>query len=174
MGRSNMRGSPVNVNTPLPRHNAAKRGRIAVPALPRNRLVSCGAKGPPKPSIRQAVRSGESSRETPKVRSAATMCRVSSLSSRLCTSVAPWARAEISKRRLDKLFEPGSLISPSTWRTGFKINCSIMARLSRYFPDGAWHRQETKETRQPGIPQSYHPVVLSISGSVDTRIQSLL
>jgi hypothetical protein len=51
MGRCLMRGTPSTKKLPSPRHNAAVKKRVAVPALPRNSSASSTPNAPPRPSI---------------------------------------------------------------------------------------------------------------------------
>ena len=124
IGRSCMLVSPKTVKTPRPRQSAAQSGRMAVPALPRNRSLPSEGKGPPALLTTQLVRSSDISRAMPSAWSAAIMCLVSSLSSRLWTLVVPSVSAESNRTRLERLLEPGSVTTPSTRRIGCRTSWS--------------------------------------------------
>ena len=60
MGLSFIRGSPVSVNLPSPKHNAAQSGRIAVPALPKKSSCICVfLMGPALPTMVHSVLSSD-------------------------------------------------------------------------------------------------------------------
>ena len=61
----------------------------------------------------------------PSVRRAVSMTRVSSLSSRSCTTVTPWHRAASSRARLEMLLEPGRVTLPRADRSGGRSRNSV-------------------------------------------------
>ena len=128
IGRSFMRGSPVNITSfcgeapSRAKQSAAANGRMAVPALPKNNAKpSCHWKAPPKPCTSQTDLSSDSEYCTPRCFKALSIWRISSLSNKFVTLVEPRANAANNKARLERLFEPGRLIVPSTWWIGLRV-----------------------------------------------------
>ena len=117
MGRSCMRATPDSSCSPPSSASAAVSGRIAVPALPRKSRVGDAGARPPSPSISTSS-ARPSARRTPQpiCASACNITRVSSLSSRPRTRVAPSLKAASSSTRLEMLLEPGSRTRPCTAR----------------------------------------------------------
>ena len=129
MGRSSIRGSPVNSTVTFEAASAAHKGRMAVPALPKNKLSGLSTENaPPKPVTLHSVLSSLKLYSTPSNLRASSIWRISSLSSRLVRRVSPFASAASSKARLDRLFEPGTLTVPSILLTGCNVNCSTLMR----------------------------------------------
>src|SRR5574343_423249 len=111
IGRSCMRGTPLSVKSPPCTASAAVSGRMAVPALPmKNSMASAGHARPPRPTMVTVVPC--TSTPQPSWRNAASITRVSSESSRSCTTVVPSHKAESNNTRFEMLLEPGRVTVP--------------------------------------------------------------
>mmetsp|Transcript_17395 Transcript_17395/g.29839 ORF Transcript_17395/g.29839 Transcript_17395/m.29839 type:complete len:200 (+) Transcript_17395:1242-1841(+) len=133
IGRSRMRATPSNTNRPRPAAaTAAVRGRMAVPALPRDSSAPVDGKRPPHPTTTISPCSQRSSSLMPRVLSALTMYRMSSESSRFLTNVVPSERAASSRMRLDRDLEPGNLTVPEMTLMGRSTSCSATCAGAAY------------------------------------------
>ena len=110
MGRSCMRGMPLSSKSPPRTASAAVSGRMAVPALPRNRACLPGTGLPAMPVMRST--GPDCSILQPSALRATNITRVSSESSRSWMVVVPSHRAASSSTRLEMLLEPGRVTSP--------------------------------------------------------------
>ncbi len=111
-----MRGTPCTRYSPPFTASAAVSGRIAVPALPRNRSAVFAVNAPRVPDTTHTSPSRFSF--TPSFPSAAIITRVSSESSRFVIVVSPSASAASSNTRFEMLFEPGKRIVPDAREKG--------------------------------------------------------
>jgi hypothetical protein len=114
--------------------SAAVSGRIAVPALPRNSAASCTAQLPAQAGDGQRAVGLRRSSVQPRACSAASITRVSSLSSRSRTTVVPALSPASSSTRLEMLLLPGRRTLPAAPRKGGRsrwdrvISCRRFAR----------------------------------------------
>src|SRR3569832_925066 len=153
IGRSCIRATPLSSNSPSMSASAAVRGRIAVPALPRKRRAWDAGARPPSPvtsTVELVCRMPQ-----PKARSASSITRVSSESSRSRTIVVPLDKAASSSTRLEMLLEPGSTTQP--------------AALS----NGGMSRKSVEYTS--GLAASRHaPVRALLAGLLDQLLEALV
>src|SRR5882672_9730258 len=134
MGRSSMRATPDSRYSPSISASTAVRGRYAVPALPSASSAFFTGNAPLAPRTR-TVCPPSSTHETPRVRNASSMTRVSSDSKRSWTRVSPRARPASNKARLEMLLEPGSLTVPRTRRMGPRSRYFKLVSSLRPLPD---------------------------------------
>mmetsp|Transcript_32785 Transcript_32785/g.45528 ORF Transcript_32785/g.45528 Transcript_32785/m.45528 type:complete len:222 (+) Transcript_32785:879-1544(+) len=127
MGRSLILGTPSSTYSPRPAAAThATRGRIAVPALPRNNSPSF-SNLPAQPVTEMRLFSRSSTKSTPKASKAPTMYLMSSESKRLVTLVVPSATAAIKRIRFDKDLDPGRRTVPSIFLIGARVIVSSVA-----------------------------------------------
>ena len=94
-----------------------------VQEFPKKSSTSLTENGRAKPWTVQCVYLSSLSIETPTDERALSIWSVSSLFKRFDTAVVPEARADKRRILFVILFDPGSCISPSTFRIGFSVNC---------------------------------------------------
>mmetsp|Transcript_21915 Transcript_21915/g.49884 ORF Transcript_21915/g.49884 Transcript_21915/m.49884 type:complete len:267 (+) Transcript_21915:756-1556(+) len=125
IGRSRILGTPSSTNLPFPMQSAAARGRIAVPAFPRNRSrtlasVSGESIGPALPVTVTSVEEWRTT-STPRSSRAPNMKRMSSDSRRFSTRVVPSERAARRRHRFDSDLDPGRVTVPSIDLMGERV-----------------------------------------------------
>mmetsp|Transcript_35290 Transcript_35290/g.51857 ORF Transcript_35290/g.51857 Transcript_35290/m.51857 type:complete len:222 (+) Transcript_35290:868-1533(+) len=133
IGLSRIRGTPSRKNFPLPIHNAAAKGLMAVPALPRNSSQTSSPSigeliGPACPvTVTAVLSSGSRSTGTFIWSRASSMYRMSSLSRRFSTRVFPLLNAARRRQRLLRDLDPGRVTVPSRLLIGFTVRASSMS-----------------------------------------------
>ncbi len=158
IGRSCMRGTPRNSKRPpwvaAITARAAVRGRMAVPALPRNRSACATASLPARPCTCTVAPPWRVMRQ-PSCSRAATMTRVSSESSRSWIWVVPSAKPASSRTRLEMLLEPGSCTLPEAATNGGRSRNGIAYTAGKFSARWvAWCRRcsfaSHRARRRPG------------------------
>ena len=127
-----MRSMPSRTNRPCPKVRAAVSGRIAVPALPKNNSASSTGILPPSPLTRIFLLGLSSSYNILSFAKASIILRTSSLSSKFSMKVSPSESIASRRTRLDKLFEPGSVMLPEILRIGSSRSCSVMHSVESF------------------------------------------
>ena len=120
MGRSRMRGVPSNVkdvpSTAATAATTAANGRMAVPALPRNKSFPGAFNDPVEVTL--TAESPRSFTFTPMASKASNILSVSSEANRFSTTVSPSHSAAKSSARFDSDLDPGSRTTPPTLAMG--------------------------------------------------------
>ena len=120
MGRSRMRGVPSNVkdvpSTAATAATTAANGRMAVPALPRNKSFPGAFNDPVEVTL--TAESPRSFTFTPMASKASSILSVSSDANKFSTTVSPSHSAAKSSARFDSDLDPGSRTTPPTLAMG--------------------------------------------------------